>query len=86
MKVMCIDNTAPCHPDCIGYFMPIEGGIYTVNGGFESNGEYFYQLLEDSAGNGWNSIYFIPLSDIDEKQIHHEKKTIRQSINHIVKN
>ena len=69
MKVICIDNTAKVHPDCIGDFMPVEGNVYEVTGGFEIDKEYFYQLKEDAAGNGWNSIYFIPLSDIHETKL-----------------
>lgn len=66
MRVICIDNTAKSHPDCVGNFMVKEGGVYNVSGEFDDNGEHFYQLYEDAAGNGWNSIYFIPLSDFDE--------------------
>ncbi len=66
---MCIDNTAKIHPDCIGNFMPKEGNVYNVSGEFDEEGEHFYQLSEDVAGNGWNSIYFIPLSDFDSDLI-----------------
>ena len=65
MRVMCIDNTAKTSPECIGNFMVKEGHIYNVCGEFDHNGEHFYQLQEDSGGNGWNSIYFIHLSDFD---------------------
>jgi hypothetical protein len=67
-KIICIDNKATIHPDCVGDFMVKEGEIYNVNGGFASEDEWFYTLDEDKGGNGWNSIYFLPLSEIDEKQ------------------
>ncbi len=76
MQVICIDNTAKSHPDCVGNFMVKEGSVYNVNGGFEDNGEYFYQLVEDDGRNGWNSIYFIPLSEIEEKQVVYEKQKV----------
>jgi len=76
MKVICINKTAKSHPDCIGTFMVKEGCVYEVTGGFESEQEYFYFLKEDAGGNGWNSIYFIPLSNIEEKIIHYEKQTV----------
>ena len=67
MKVICISKTAKSHPKKVGKFMVEEGITYTVNGEFDSNEEHWYQLKEDFSGNGWNSIYFIPLSDFDEK-------------------
>lgn len=76
MKVICINNTAKSHPDCIGNFMVKEGNVYTVNGGFEIADEYFYQLEEDNGGNGWNSIYFIPLSTTENKILNYEKETV----------
>ena len=66
MRVICIDNTAKCHPDMVGNFMVKEGDTYKVNGEFDVDGEHFYQFCEDVCGNGWNSIYFIPLSEFDE--------------------
>jgi len=76
MQVICIDNKAKVHPDCVGSFMPIEGESYTVTGGFERQDEYFYKLKEDEAGNGWNSIYFIPLSNVENKKLHYEKERV----------
>lgn len=76
MQVICIDNTAKIHPACVGNFMPIEGRVYEVTGGFEIDNEYFYTLKEDAAGNGWNSIYFIPLSNIEEKTLIYEKQRV----------
>lgn len=76
MKVICIDNTAKTHPNCIGSFMVKEGGIYEVAGGFEQDTEYFYFLKEDIGGNGWNSVYFIPLSNIEEKIINYATERI----------
>lgn len=76
MQVICIDNTAGRHPDCVGNFMVKEGEIYTVNGEFEKGNEYFYQLQEDKAGNGWNSIYFIQLSPSKQKTIIYEKESV----------
>lgn len=76
MRVICIDNTAKSHPDVIGYFMVKEGEVYSVTGGFEIDGEYFYILAEDIGGNGWNSIYFIPLSNADNKMLKNEKAKV----------
>jgi len=65
MRVMCIDNTAKSHPNCVGNFMVKEGSIYTVVSTFEWNGERFYIISEDPGGNGWNERYFVPLSNFD---------------------
>ena len=74
MKVICIDASGKIHPECIGQFMVREGGIYTVTGGWEDEGEYWYELKEDVSGNGWNSKYFIPLSTKDETEIIKERQ------------
>jgi hypothetical protein len=76
MEVICIDNKAKKHPDCLGDWMVKEGESYTVLDGFEQDGEYFYILKEDAHGNGWNSIYFIPLSNITETVINYEKTRV----------
>lgn len=66
MKVLCIDNKAEINKDCIGSFIVKEGDIYNVSGEFDKNGEHWYQFKEDMAGNGWNDVYFIPLSDFNK--------------------
>lgn len=76
MEVMCIDNTAKGHKDSIGDFLPKEGGIYTVLEIVNWYGYDWYLLAEDDGGNGWNPIFFIPLSNVTEKKIYYETETV----------
>jgi len=77
MNVICIDNKAPGHPGREGLFRPMEGGIYTVTETVHWYGYDWYLLKEDDGGNGWNPIYFIPLSETETEKIEYNYETAK---------
>jgi len=77
MKVICIDNTKPMHSESSGNFKLIEGHTYTDTEVANWYGYDWYLLKEDDGGNGWNPIYFIPLSETETEKIEYNYETAK---------
>lgn len=73
MKAMCIDDV--WYEKGVIVNGPAYGEIVTVTSSLNIRGYAYYTLAEYSSEHYFEAAAFVPLSDVEEKNINYERKT-----------